>query len=217
MGETKKFFPEQISAMVLTKMKQYAEKYVGGATINKAVITVPAYFNDNQRRSTKDAAQIAGLEVLRIINEPTAAALAYGLKESNEELRNVLIFDLGGGTFDVSVLALEDGVFEVKATNGNTHLGGEDFDSTLLKYVSEEMKKQIGVDVGKNAKALRRLRTKCEAAKRGLSSAASVMLDYELGDEDFSMQISRPSLRSCVLLILSNVSIALNSAFRMLS
>lgn len=127
--------------MVLTKLKQQAEKYVGGKEIKKAVITVPAYFNDSQRRSTIDAAEIAGLEVLRIINEPTAAAIAYGLNEKSDESKNIVVFDLGGGTFDVSILNLDDGVFEVKATNGNTHLGGEDFDNELLNYVIQEIKK----------------------------------------------------------------------------
>ena len=148
---------------------------------------MPAYFNDSQRRSTMDAAQIAGLEVLRIINEPTAAALAYGIKDKSDDLQNILVFDLGGGTFDVSCLTLDDGVFEVKSTNGNTHLGGEDFDNQILNHVKEEIKKQMNIDVGKNPKMLRRLRTKCEIAKRGLSATTSVVLDYDLGDDDFSI------------------------------
>ena len=132
-GEAKKFHPEEISSMVLTKMKEISEAYLG-KKVSKAVITVPAYFNDSQRQATKDAGHIAGLNVLRIINEPTAAAIAYGLDKKTSQEKNVLIFDLGGGTFDVSLLAIEDGVFEVKATNGDTHLGGEDFDNLLVEY-----------------------------------------------------------------------------------
>jgi heat shock protein 1/8 len=140
-GENKKFHPEEVSSMVLTKMKEVAETYIG-QKVKEAVITVPAYFNDSQRQATKDAGVIAGLNVLRIINEPTAAAIAYGLDKKNQGERNVLIFDLGGGTFDVSLLQIDDGVFEVKATAGDTHLGGEDFDNNLVEYcVSEFFKK----------------------------------------------------------------------------
>jgi len=148
--------------MVLTKLKGMAQKYLEGSTINKAVITVPAYFNDAQRRATKDAGTIAGLEVLRIINEPTAAAIAYGLLEKSDVDRNILVYDLGGGTFDVTVLTLSDGVFEVKSTNGNTHLGGQDFDCALLRYVREAMEKETGISIGTNPRAIRRLRTACE-------------------------------------------------------
>jgi L1 cell adhesion molecule like protein len=135
------------------------------------VITVPAYFNDSQRQATKDAGAIAGLNVLRIINEPTAAAIAYGLEKKTKGERNVLIFDLGGGTFDVSLLTLDDGVFEVKATAGDTHLGGEDFDNRMVDYCVADFKKRKGIDISKNARSIRRLRTQCERAKRVLSSS----------------------------------------------
>lgn len=140
-GETKQFTPEEISSMVLTKMRETAESYLGG-TVNNAVITVPAYFNDSQRQATKDAGLIAGLNVLRIINEPTAAAIAYGLDKKGSGERNVLIFDLGGGTFDVSLLTIEEGIFEVKSTAGDTHLGGEDFDNRLVNHFVNEFKRK---------------------------------------------------------------------------
>lgn len=145
-GEEKKFKAEQISSMVLTKMKTIAEEYLG-KTVKSAVITCPAYFNDGQRQATKDAGSIAGLDVLRIINEPTAAAIAYGLDKKGEGKKNILIFDLGGGTFDVSILAIDEGVFEVKATNGNTHLGGEDFDHKLVEFCMAEFKKKTKLDI----------------------------------------------------------------------
>ena len=175
-GETHTFSPEQISSMVLTKMRSIAESYLG-KQVKKAVITVPAYFNDSQRQATKDAGAIAGLEVLRIINEPTAAALAYGLNKKGE--RNVLIFDLGGGTFDVSILNIEDGVFEVKATAGDTHLGGEDFDNRMVEYCCQEFKRKYKKDLNDNVRALRRLRTACERAKRNLSSAANTTISVD--------------------------------------
>jgi L1 cell adhesion molecule like protein len=156
--------------MVLNKMREVAEAYLG-KKVDKAVITVPAYFNDSQRQATKDAGIIAGLNVLRIINEPTAAAIAYGLDRKEVQERNILIFDLGGGTFDVSILSIEEGIFEVKSTNGNTHLGGEDFDMKLVDYCREDFKRKTGVDIRNNPRALRRLRTQCEKAKRILSSA----------------------------------------------
>jgi heat shock protein 1/8 len=140
-GETKTFTPEEISSMVLTKMRETAESYLGG-TVNNAVVTVPAYFNDSQRQATKDAGLIAGLNVLRIINEPTAAAIAYGLDKKTSGERNVLIFDLGGGTFDVSLLTIEEGIFEVKSTAGDTHLGGEDFDNRLVNHFVNEFKRK---------------------------------------------------------------------------
>jgi len=191
-GETKQFMPEEISSMVLTKMKDIAESYLG-ASVPNAVVTVPAYFNDSQRQATKDAGAIAGLNVLRIINEPTAAAIAYGLDKQDGE-RNVLIFDLGGGTFDVSLLSIEDGIFEVKATAGDTHLGGEDFDNRMVNhFVTEFKRKNRGMDPMGNARALRRLRTACERAKRTLSSShqASIEIDSFFEGVDFFTSLSR--------------------------
>ncbi|KAL4743215.1 heat shock 70 kDa protein [Aspergillus similis] len=223
-GETKQFTPEEISSMVLTKMRETAEAFLGGV-VNNAVITVPAYFNDSQRQATKDAGLIAGLNVLRIINEPTAAAIAYGLDKKVEGERNVLIFDLGGGTFDVSLLTIEEGIFEVKATAGDTHLGGEDFDNRLVNHFVTEFKRkhkkvrsfrsmlilgrvygygrrispncgvmsQLKLDLSTNARALRRLRTACERAKRTLSSAAqtSIEIDSLFEGIDFYTSITR--------------------------
>jgi len=191
-GETKKFQAEQISSMVLTKMKEIAEAFLG-KTVKSAVITVPAYFNDAQRQATKDAGTIAGINVLRIINEPTAAAIAYGLDRQQAQERNILIFDLGGGTFDVSLLAIEEGIFEVKATNGHTHLGGEDFDNKLVDYCMVDFKKKTGIDIKGNARALRRLRTQCEKAKRILSAAHQAPIECETlaEGEDYNTNISR--------------------------
>ena len=191
-GETRTFTPEEISSMVLTKMKETAEAFLG-ETVTDAVITVPAYFNDAQRSATKDAGAIAGLNVLRIINEPTAAALAYGLNKTDEPEKNVLIFDLGGGTFDVSVLTMDDGVFEVKSTAGDTHLGGEDFDQRILTHCMGEFKRKHKLDISGNQRAMRRLRTACERAKRTLSSAATVEIEVDslYEGEDFHMQLTR--------------------------
>ncbi|KAL1932904.1 hypothetical protein VTP01DRAFT_8582 [Rhizomucor pusillus] len=191
-GETKQFTPEEISSMVLTKMKEVAEGYLG-AQVKNAVITVPAYFNDSQRQATKDAGTIAGLNVQRIINEPTAAAIAYGLDKKHDGERNVLIFDLGGGTFDVSLLTIEDGIFEVKATAGDTHLGGEDFDNRLVNHFMQEFKRKFKKDISGNARAVRRLRTACERAKRTLSSSAqtSIEIDSLFEGIDFYTSITR--------------------------
>ncbi|EAL48501.2 heat shock protein70 hsp70a2 putative [Entamoeba histolytica] len=191
-GEVKRFTPEEISSMVLSKMKETAETFVG-KEIKNAVITCPAYFNDSQRQATKDAGTIAGMNVMRIINEPTAAAIAYGLDKKSSGEKKVLIFDLGGGTFDVSVLAIEEGVFEVKATNGDTHLGGEDFDNRLVKYFIGEFERKYKKDISGNARAVRRLRTACERAKRTLSSAsvANIEVDQLYEGIDFYTSITR--------------------------
>lgn len=191
-NELRKFSAEEISSMVLTKMKETAESFLG-KTVTKAVITVPAYFSDAQRQSTKDAGRIAGLEVLRIINEPTAAALAYGLDKKNETEKNILVYDLGGGTFDTSILSLDDGIFEVKATAGDTHLGGEDFDSSMVNHFLAEIKKKHKVDLHENKRALRRLRTVCERAKRTLSTStvAHIEVDALFDGIDFNTSITR--------------------------
>jgi len=190
-GEVKQFAAEEISSMVLMKMKEISEAYLG-REVKNAVITVPAYFNDNQRQATKDAGVIAGMNVLRIINEPTAAAIAYGLDKKGAE-KNVLIFDLGGGTFDVSLLTIEEGIFEVKATAGDTHLGGEDFDNRMVEYFTTEFKRKNRKDLSDNQRALRRLRTACERAKRTLSSStqAHIEIDSLFEGIDFNSVITR--------------------------
>ncbi|XP_073230205.1 heat shock cognate 71 kDa protein-like isoform X2 [Porites lutea] len=190
-------WPFQISSMVLTKMKETAEAYLG-KTITDAVITVPAYFNDSQRQATKDAGVIAGLNVLRIINEPTAAAIAYGLDKKVGAERNVLIFDLGGGTFDVSILSIEEGIFEVKSTAGDTHLGGEDFDNKVVDHFVEEFKRKYKKDLTSNKRALRRLRTACERAKRTLSSStqSSIEIDSLFEGIDFYTTLTRAKFES---------------------
>ena len=175
--EEKTFQPEEISSMILSKMKTIASNYLG-EEVKNAVVTVPAYFNDSQRQATKDAGAIAGLNVLRIINEPTAAAMAYGL-DSKGRSQNVLIFDCGGGTFDLSILNIDDGIFEVLSTSGNTHLGGEDFDNLLVQHFVNEFKRKDKLDISSSAKSMRRLRTVCERAKRTLSSSATASIEID--------------------------------------
>merc|ERR1712096_180474 len=175
-GETKDLGPEEVSSMILTKMKETAENYLG-KEVKHAVITVPAYFNDAQRQATKGAGTIAGMDVLRIINEPTAAAIAYGLDKKTE--KNILVYDLGGGTFDVSLLTIDNGVFEVVATNGDTHLGGEDFDQRVMEHFMKLYKKKTGKDVRKDKRAIQKLRREVEKAKRALSSTHQARVEIE--------------------------------------
>merc|ERR1712203_579056 len=191
-GEDKQMGPEEVSSMVLTKMKETAENYLG-KEVKHAVITVPAYFNDAQRQATKDAGVIAGLNVLRTINEPTAAAIAYGLDKKTE--KNILVYDLGGGTFDVSLLTIDNGVFEVVATAGDTHLGGEDFDQRVMQHFIKQYKKKSGKDVAKDKRATQKLRREVEKAKRALSSTHQTRIEIEalLDGDDFSESLTRAS------------------------
>jgi len=191
-SELKTFTPEEISSMILVKMKEIAEAYIG-KEVKDAVVTVPAYFNDAQRQATKDAGVIAGLNVTRIINEPTAAAIAYGLDKKSSGEKNVLIYDLGGGTFDVSLLTIDDGIFEVKATAGDTHLGGEDFDNILVNHFVNEFKRKHKKDMSQNPRALRRLRNACEKAKRTLSSSTTAQLEIDslFDGIDFATSLTR--------------------------
>jgi L1 cell adhesion molecule like protein len=191
-GKETNYHPEEISAMILTKMKEIASTFLG-TEVKSAVITVPAYFNDAQRQATKDAGMIAGLTVKRIINEPTAAAIAYGLDKCKNGEKNVLIYDLGGGTFDVSLLTIDDGIFEVRATAGDTHLGGEDFDNVIVEKCVAAFLKETGIDIRGNARAMRRLRTQCEKAKRFLSStnSTSIEVDALAEGEDFVFTLTK--------------------------
>ena len=201
-AQGKQYSPSQVSAFILQKMKETAEAYLGHP-VTQAVITVPAYFNDAQRQATKDAGRIAGLEVLRIINEPTAAALAYGL-DKKKDAKTIAVYDLGGGTFDISVLEIGDGVFEVKSTNGDTHLGGEDFDNRLVEYFASEFKKEAGIDLTKDKLALQRLKEAAEKAKIELSSAAQTEVNLpfitadQSGPKHLTMKLTRAKLETLV-------------------
>ena len=215
MVGNKGYSPQELSAKVLQKLKRAAEKYLG-EEVTEAVITVPAYFNDSQRQATKDAGMIAGLTVKRIINEPTAAAIAYGLDKCKNGEKNILIYDLGGGTFDVSLLTIDDGIFEVKATAGDTHLGGEDFDNVIVTKCCAEFLKETGVDIRGNARAMRRLRTECEKAKRFLSSTTSTSIEVDslAEGEDFSYSLTKARFEAWCLSLFKQTLIPVDKVLK---
>ncbi len=218
MGD-KEYSPEEISAMILAKLKTDAEKFTG-SKVTEAVITVPAYFDDSQRQATKDAGKIAGLEVKRIINEPTAAALAYGLDKADKKDEKIAVYDLGGGTFDVSILELGDGVFEVKSTNGDTHLGGADFDRVIVNYFADEFKKEHGIDIREDNAAMQRLRDEAEKAKIELSTTAEVAINLPFltadadGPKHFEMKLTRAKLESLVSELIDKTAIPCEKAMK---
>jgi len=207
-GEEKKFYAEEISSMILSKMQTIAEAYMG-KPVKNAVVTVPAYFNDSQRKATIDAGVIIGLNIVRIINEPTAAAIAYALDKRNDCIgeRNILVFDFGGGTFDVSLLTIEGKVFRVKATAGNSHLGGEDINNRMMKYFVEELRTKNRVEISGNSRALRRLKSACERAKRHLSYAikTDIEVDGLVRGFDWHASILEPNLKKLISISLKSV------------